>query len=131
VNIEGTPERDLVLVVDDEPTIRRFARRVLTEHGYQVLEAEDGVTALEVIHASGAQIDVVVSDIVMPKLNGVQLLRQLSIILPELPVILMSGYAGPELAERGIQAPCSMLAKPFRPEELVAEVRRCIRGQPT
>ena len=69
----------------------------------------------------------VVSDIVMPKLNGVQLLRQLSIPHPELPVILMSGYAGPELAERGIQAPCSVLAKPFRPDQLVAEVRRCIR----
>jgi len=131
VSIDGTPEREIVLVVDDEPTIRRFARRVLVEHGYEVLEAENGVNALEVIHGSSGRLDVVVSDIVMPKLNGVQLLRQLSILLPELPVILMSGYAGPDLAERGIQAPCSVLAKPFRPEQLVAEVRRCIRGQPT
>jgi two-component system cell cycle sensor histidine kinase/response regulator CckA len=131
VNIDETPEREIVLVVDDEPTVRRFARRVLTEHGYAVLEAENGAEALELIHESGARLDVVVSDIVMPKLNGVQLLRQLSIMHPELPVILMSGYAGPQLVERGIQTPCSVLAKPFHPDQLVAEVRRCIRGQPT
>jgi DNA-binding NtrC family response regulator len=131
VNIDGTPEREIVLVVDDEPTIRRFARRVLTEHGFAVLEAENGAEALGLIHESSARLDVVVSDVVMPKLNGVQLLRQLAIMHPDLPVILMSGYAGPELAERGIQAPCSVLAKPFRPDQLVAEVRRCIRAQPT
>jgi two-component system cell cycle sensor histidine kinase/response regulator CckA len=131
VNIDDRPEREIVLVVDDEPTIRRFARRVLTEHDFEVLEAGNGVDALEVIHGSGGRVDVVVSDIVMPKLNGVQLLQRLSSTHPELPIILMSGYAGPELAHRGIQAPCSVLAKPFRPEELVAEVRRCIRRQPT
>lgn len=131
VNIDDRPEREIVLVVDDEPTIRRFARRVLTEHDFEVLEADNGAQALEVIHTSGGRLHVVVSDIVMPKLNGVQLLQRLSITHPELPIILMSGYAGPELTRRGIQAPCSVLAKPFRPEQLLAEVRRCIRGQPT
>ena len=131
VHIDERTEREIVLVVDDEPTIRRFARRVLTEHEFEVLEADNGVAALEVIHTSDGRLDVVVSDIVMPKLNGVQLLQRLSITHPELPIILMSGYAGPELAQRGIQAPCSILAKPFRPEQLVAEVRRCIRSQPT
>ena len=131
MTIDERPERETVLVVDDEPTIRRFARRVLAEHEFEVLEADNGVAALELIHQSNGRLDVVVSDIVMPKLNGVQLLQRLSITHPQLPIILMSGYAGPELAERGIQAPCSVLAKPFRPDELLAEVRRCIRGQPT
>jgi DNA-binding NtrC family response regulator len=125
-----TAEREIVLVVDDEPTVRRLARRVLLEDGFEVIEAADGAEALELVDGSGDPLRVVVSDIVMPKLNGVQLLQRLSITHPELPVILMSGYAGPELAERGIQAPCSLLVKPFKPEELVAEVRRCIRGQP-
>lgn len=128
---DDTPEREIVLVVDDEPTIRRFARRVLLEHHYEVLEADNGAAALEVINDSSRQVHIVVSDIVMPKLNGVQLLQRISTTHPRLPIILMSGYAGPELAQRGIQAPCSVLAKPFRPEALVAEVRRCIRGQPT
>jgi two-component system, cell cycle sensor histidine kinase and response regulator CckA len=130
VNIPSA-EREVVLVVDDESTVRRFARRVLVEHGFDVHEAADGAEALDLVRAMYDRLDLVVSDIVMPKLNGVELLKQLAIAQPNLPVILMSGYAGPELAERGIQAPCSILAKPFSAETLVAEVRRCIRGQPT
>ena len=102
----------------------------MLEDGFEVIEAADGAEALDLVEGSADPLRVVVSDIVMPKLNGVQLLQRLSITHPELPVILMSGYAGPELAQRGIQAPCSLLVKPFKPEELVAEVRRCIRGQP-
>jgi DNA-binding NtrC family response regulator len=122
---------DYVLIVDDEPMVRRFASRVLVEEGFGVLEAEDGASALELIHAAGIHPGVVVSDIVMPRLNGVQLLQALSIAWPDLPVILMSGYAAAELAERGIVLPCGVLAKPFTPESLVAEVRRCIRKQLT
>jgi two-component system cell cycle sensor histidine kinase/response regulator CckA len=131
VSIARNDEREVVLVVDDESTVRRFARRVLVEHGYDVHEAGDGSEALDVVRGLYDRLDVVVSDIVMPRLNGVELLRQLAMVRPELPVILMSGYAGPQLAHRGIEAPCSILAKPFSAETLVAEVRRCIRGQPT
>jgi CheY-like chemotaxis protein len=131
VKIEPNGEREVVLVVDDESTVRRFASRVLLEHGYHVHEAGDGAEALDLIHELFDRIDVVVSDIVMPRLNGVELLRQLAIVRPALPVILMSGYAGPQLADRGIEAPCSILSKPFSAERLVAEVRRCIRGLPT
>lgn len=130
----NSPEKDgreYVLVVDDEPTVRRFAARVLLEHGFGVHEAADGAEALELMRSGLDSVDVVVSDIVMPKVNGVELLRALALTRPTLPVILMSGYAGPQLAERGIAAPCGILAKPFRPEELVAEVRRCIRSLPT
>jgi DNA-binding NtrC family response regulator len=62
----------------------------------------------------------------MPKLNGVQLLQSLSLLRPELPVILMSGYGITQLAEQGITSPCGVLSKPFPPQVLVAEVRRCI-----
>jgi two-component system, cell cycle sensor histidine kinase and response regulator CckA len=128
VNIDRNTEREVVLVVDDETTVRRFARRVLLEHGFDVHEAGDGAEALELIRGMFDRLDVVVSDIVMPKLNGVELLHRLATVRPELPVILMSGYAGPQLAERGIEAPCSILAKPFSADTLVAEVRRCIEG---
>jgi CheY-like chemotaxis protein len=131
VNIEPNREGEAVLVVDDESTVRRFACRALAEHGFQVHEARDGIEALELVRALADRLDVVVSDIVMPRLNGVELLREVALVRPELPVILMSGYAGPQLAERGIEAPCSILAKPFSAETLVAEVRRCIRGSPT
>lgn len=117
-----------VLVVDDEPSIRRFAARVLREEGFAVHEATDGAEALELIRDGRADVDVVLSDIVMPRVNGVDLLQSLSALRPELPVILMSGFGAAQLAERGIASPCGVLGKPFSSEALVAEVRRCIRG---
>jgi len=125
------PGRDHVLVVDDEPLVRLFASRVLVAEGFVVDEADDGATALELIRTGRVAPAVVVSDVVMPRLNGVQLLQSLSTVRPDLPVILMSGYAAAELAHRGITSPCGVLAKPFPPEVLVAEVRRCIRKQLT
>ena len=120
-----------VLVVDDEPVVRRFASRVLAAEGFGVLEAADGESALRLILGGTVDPACVVSDVIMPRLNGVQLLQSLSTDRPDLPVILLSGYAAAELERRGIAAPCGVLAKPFPPELLVAEVRRCIRKQLT
>ena len=115
-----------VLVVDDQAAVRRFATRVLEREGYAVIEASDGMEALELIKQGGASVEVVVSDIVMPRLNGVELMQALSASHPDLPVILMSGYATGALAELGIAAPCALLPKPFPPERLLEEVGRCI-----
>ena len=117
-----------VLVVDDEPMVRRFAARVLLEQGFGVHEATDGEEALELIRAGVADLDVVLSDIVMPRMNGVQLLQSLSTLRPDLPVLLMSGYGTAQLTDLGIVSPCGVLGKPFSSEALVAEVRRCIRS---
>ena len=115
-----------VLVVDDEPAVRRLACRVLQEAGYAVLEAADGADALSLIRSGAVDPDAVVSDIVMPRMSGVQLLESLSLERPRLPVILMSGYGTDQLSRRGIASPCGILAKPFPPDLLLAEVRRCI-----
>jgi two-component system, cell cycle sensor histidine kinase and response regulator CckA len=116
-----------ILLVDDEGAVRRFAVRVLEREGYSVFEARDGAEALELIQQGHVSFDVVVSDIVMPRLNGVELMQALSASKPDLPVILMSGYATASLAELGITAPCGILAKPFPAERLLEEVRRCTR----
>jgi two-component system cell cycle sensor histidine kinase/response regulator CckA len=115
-----------ILVVDDEPAIRRFASRVLREAGYGVEEAADGMDALSLIRTGAVELDAVLSDIVMPRMNGVELLQSLTLERPRLPVILMSGYASDQLTRRGIVSPCGVLAKPFSPELLLAEVRRCL-----
>lgn len=117
-----------ILVVDDEPVIRRFAARVLEDEGFQVLEAEDGAEALRVLGERLSDVDAVLSDIVMPKVNGVELLQVLTTIRPSLPVLLMSGYANAQLEGMGIAAPCAILPKPFAAEQLIEEVRRCLRG---
>jgi two-component system, cell cycle sensor histidine kinase and response regulator CckA len=116
-----------VLVVDDEEAVRRYACRVLERAGYGIFEATDGVEALELIQGQTVALEVVVSDIVMPRMNGVELMQALSVSQPELPVILMSGYATESLAELGITTLCSILAKPFTAERLLDEVDRCIR----
>jgi two-component system, cell cycle sensor histidine kinase and response regulator CckA len=116
-----------VLVVDDETAVRRFAVRVLQREGYAVREASDGLEALELIRVEGASLEVVVTDIVMPRLNGVELMQALSVSHPNLPVILMSGYATAALSDLGIVTPCSILTKPFPGDRLLAEVQRCTR----
>ena len=116
-----------VLVVDDESAVRRFAVRVLELEGYRVREATDGAEALELLKQGGITVEVVVSDIVMPRLNGVELMQALSLSHPDLPVILMSGYAQGALLELGIAAPCAILPKPFPSDRLLEEVRRCSR----
>jgi two-component system, cell cycle sensor histidine kinase and response regulator CckA len=116
-----------VLVVDDETAVRRFAARVLQRDGFAVFEAVDGLEALEMLKNGHALVNVVVSDIVMPRLNGVELMQALAVSHPDLPVILMSGYATGALNELGIAVPCGIVNKPFPPERLLAEVHRCIR----
>ena len=123
----GTAAATWVLVVDDESTVRRFAVRVLEREGYSTAEAQDGMEALELIKQGGTSFEVVVTDIVMPRLNGVQLMQALSISHPHLPLILISGYATAALADMGIATPCAILPKPFPAEQLLAEVRRCCR----
>jgi DNA-binding NtrC family response regulator len=115
-----------ILVVDDETAVRRFAARVLERDGFGVLEAVDGVEALEMVRDQGVSVAAVVSDIVMPRMNGVELMDALSVSHPDLPVILMSGYATAALSEMGIASPCSIVPKPFSAERLLAEVHRCI-----
>lgn len=116
-----------ILVVDDEPGVRLIIRRLLDGQGYQVHEAGDGVQALELVRAAPDLLDLVVSDLAMPRLNGIQLVQVLSVETPEIPFVLISGYAAPELAEFGIVAPCGMLAKPLVEDVFLAEVKRCLR----
>ena len=125
----GDPRSAWVLVVDDEATVRRFTARVLEDDGYLVHEAPDGAEALALLQSGSAMVDCVVSDVVMPKLNGVELLEAVALRHPGLPFILMSAYGSIQLAERGISAPCAILSKPFDPEQLLCEVRRCLAAR--
>lgn len=89
-------------------------------------EAADGAHALELIQGGTVPVELVVSDIIMPRLNGVELMKSLALTHPGVPVILMSAYAQGELADMGVAAPCGVVPKPFPAERLVEEVRRCL-----
>ena len=115
-----------ILVVDDEEMVRSLASRILAEEGFRVRQAADGLEALDLLAKLAGEVECVVSDIVMPRLNGVELMERISTTHPGLPIILMSGYGSAQLASYGITAPCAVLGKPFPAELLIAEVKRCL-----
>ena len=113
---------ETILLVEDEPAVRELARRVLHRAGYVVLTA-DRPSAAEATLARGTSIDLLVTDVVMPEMNGNALARRIRTSLPHMPVILMSGYTGDDLAGDGAILPNStFLEKPFTPARLVAVV---------
>ncbi|MGN6393637.1 MAG: response regulator [Gemmatimonadales bacterium] len=118
-----------ILVVDDEPGVRRIIQRMLEESGYQVYEAGDGRMALDLVRTAPELLDLVVADIAMPRLNGIALMQVLAVEIPELPCVLISGYAPPELEQFGLTPPCGVLRKPLVEPEFLAEVRRCLRNR--
>ncbi len=115
---------ETVLLVDDEEIVRRLARQVLDETGYTVLEAADAHEALEIARGHEGEIDLVLTDVVMPHMSGRELARRLHIRRPETKVLFMSDY--PERAmttdDRGT-AMGPLLEKPFTPEGLKRRVR--------
>jgi CheY-like chemotaxis protein len=117
-----------VLVVDDEPGLRELVCRTLQAEGYATLEAGDGVEALSVM--DDAQVDLVVTDVVMPSMDGRELGRRISQRWPNLPVLYISAYDVNDIFRRGspsLTAP--FLQKPFPLENLVTTVRQLIRNR--
>src|SRR4029079_10752577 len=101
--------------------VRHFAARILTAEGFRVVQAADGADALEVIN--GHPVDLVVSDVMMPRLNGIQLLEHLSVAQPGLPILLMSGYGSAELMDRGVSVAWRLDGKTLTPDRPVPHVR--------
>src|SRR2546427_10842107 len=100
---------------------------LLQEAGFSVHEAKDGLEALEFVQSVPDLLDVVVSDVVMPRLDGVALVQRIATVCSDLPCILVSGYGIPQLEALGIPAPCGILTIPVPPDVLQNEVRRCLR----
>jgi len=114
-----------VLVVEDEPLLRRSIRRLLEEQGYRVVEAENGATALQVLEGPGSErIGLVLTDLRMPVMDGRQLAAAIARQKPSLPLIFMSGFTAQLMDLRLVSPDLAFLAKPFRNEDLLAAVRR-------
>jgi PAS domain S-box-containing protein len=116
--------RETLLLVEDEEQVRRLARTILQQHGYTVLEARNGQEALRVAEQRSGAIDLLVSDVVMPEMNGHQLYRRLSNIRPGLKVLFMSGYTDSALFRNGVlENDFPLVLKPFSPDVLLRHVR--------
>ena len=111
-----------VLVVDDEPSVRRVVRVALESSGYAVIEAGDGDEALATLRRAQARVTHVLLDMTMPRLSGSETLLRLRELAPDLPVLLMSGYAEQEFSATDAPGRTAFLAKPFRVAELCARL---------
>jgi two-component system, cell cycle sensor histidine kinase and response regulator CckA len=122
--------RDLIMFVDDEPEVRSIARITLEQQGYRMIEAEDGVQALKTFNERKAEISLVITDVLMPNLDGLGLASRLHKINPDLPVLLLSGHVLEEDLWAPGNARLRYLMKPYRLVDLQAAVEDLI-GLPT
>ena len=121
--------RKTVLVVEDEREVRELACEFLTAAGYSVLTAQDGEEALETAERLGRSIQVLLTDVVMPKMRGSELGMRLKTLLPQLKVIYMTGYLEQSDADSGFLEDAFFLEKPFSREALVDQVGRALKAQ--
>jgi CheY-like chemotaxis protein len=113
-----------ILLVDDDDVVRKLASRILERLGYTFFTAKNGRDALEVAKSFGKKIDLLITDVVMPKMSGRELAERISAFHPAIKVVFMSGYPGRVISDFGVsEADVLFLQKPFGTEEL----GRCIR----
>jgi PAS domain S-box-containing protein len=131
VPIEKAPppgHGETVLIAEDEPHLRRLLARWLKETGYDVLVAEDGETACRLFAERSGNVDLVLLDVVMPKLGGPQALSRMRGVRAGLPAIFMSGYAPDRFGLGEIEPGCVVLSKPFDLNELGLVLRQALDG---
>jgi two-component system cell cycle sensor histidine kinase/response regulator CckA len=115
---------ETILLVEDQPEVRRMAVRALQAEGYRVVEATDGRDALEILAAGGPPVALVLTDLALPRLDGLALARELATVLPSVPVLMMTGYTSSESMRRSALARGHpLLEKPFTADELARRVR--------
>jgi len=136
VPVEAIPQvardvtgQDTILLVEDEEAVRSFAARALRMRGYNVLEAGGGEEALEIVRREGDKIDLVITDVVMPNMDGPTMVRHVKVLKPDMEVIFMSGYAE-EAFRRNDQTSENIhfLPKPFGLKQLAAKVKEVLAG---
>jgi signal transduction histidine kinase/ActR/RegA family two-component response regulator len=121
--------QDTILLVEDEDAVRSFAARALRMRGYQVLEASGGEEALEIVQKGEQDIHLLVTDVVMPNMDGPTLVRHVKALKPGLPVIFMSGYAEEAFRRNDENASdLHFLPKPFGLKQLAAKVKDVLSG---
>lgn len=120
---------EIILLVEDEPSVRLLTQHILRTHGYTVHEAEDAFQAMDLIRRNTLHIDLLITDLVMPGMNGKELAMRLRSHFADLKVLYMSGYSD-NLPVTGseTQGPTAFLQKPFSPEDLIRLVREILHS---
>jgi two-component system cell cycle sensor histidine kinase/response regulator CckA len=120
---------EVVLVIEDEASVRRIIARLLSNLGYRVLEASHGRDGLAIATDPATRIDLIIADVVMPELGGRELAARLGQKRPGIPILFTSGYTGHDVVERGlIERDWPFLPKPLVPDALARKVRELLDG---
>jgi len=123
--------RETVLVVEDDLRVLSLVRAALQNHGYIVLAAEDGAEGLQCLESHAGPVDLLITDVVMPKMNGRELADRATTLHPEMRVIFTSGYTGNVIFREGfLEHGAEFLPKPFTPQALMRRIRAVLDGQP-
>jgi PAS domain S-box-containing protein len=122
-----TGHGETVLVVEDEEAMREVTRRILDRNGYRVVTATGGPDAVDLVASGDVEVDILVTDVVMPKMLGKEVAERIQALRPGTRVLYMSGYARPVLAEQGTLDPgVALVSKPFSEEVLLGAVRQVL-----
>ena len=117
--------RRTVLLVEDEDKLREVIRRLLEMEGFHVLEAQNGATALEILQDAAAHhVELVLTDLRMPVMDGRQLAAALARVRPDLPIVFMSGFTAQLMDLRLVSPHLVVLSKPFKNHDLLAIIKR-------
>ena len=126
------PGRETILLVEDEPNLRYLARQYLEKQGYRVIEAADGAVAVQIAVAHEGVIHLLLTDVIMPGMNGRELAQRISEIRPNVKILYMSGYTENVIGQNGtLDAGVRLLQKPFNLRDLKSVVREVLDTTPT
>ncbi len=114
----------MILLIEDEAITRMSFAETLRGRGYEVIEAGDGVEALALIAKHRHVIDLVITDMVMPGMNGITLLPNIKLLIPKVPIIMISAYISRRGGEAILGNEANFVEKPIKPEALLAVVQR-------
>ena len=125
----GLQGDETVLIVEDQEAVLRYAKASLETYGYHVLDAANGNAAMAVAQNYSGQIDLILTDVVLPGMNGKVLAEQLTAARPDLKVLFMSGYPADVIAHRGVlDSGVSYIPKPFSPDGLASKIQEVLAG---
>ena len=121
-------DKPVILLADDEPLVRNFVRFALTKHGYHVLAASDGVEALQISRGYDGPIDLLLSDVKMPRMTGPQLAEVMKRERPDTRVLLISGHSSGSIPD---YLRAELLRKPFLARVLIKRIEQALQSGPS
>jgi CheY-like chemotaxis protein len=127
ISAELSKGTETILLVEDEDIVRHLSREIMEESGYTVIEAQNGLHALEICEQGDYQFDLLITDVVMPQMGGRELAERLKSEQPGIKVIFISGYTDDAVVRHGIkEADSNFIQKPFSPDELAEKIREVL-----